>query len=151
MLDGWVRFLCALMALLLCGYASGEGAVLVIEPPVGGVMSEGVLQEAVGIETLGGVVAPILQKGCKLPCSQRKTFSTAEDNQDQITLAVFRGNSVYSREARSLGIFRIGGISPMPRGKTTIQVEFVADKNGISLSATDGNGKSRLVLTRTVR
>lgn len=106
------------------------------------------LGESIGIETLGGVFTPLLAKGCKVPCSLSQIFSTAEDSQGQILIHLFRGDAPLAKSTHSLGTFEITGITPMPRGEPSIRIEFKADKGGMTLSATDTTGKSRLSLSR---
>ena len=143
-----MRFSYGLLALLLAGCANTDGASLVVEPRSEAIYPDGTLREPVGIETLGGVFTPLLAKGCKLPCAVSQTFSTAEDGQGQILIHLFRGEAALAKSAHSLGTFQISGIAPMPRGEPSILVEFGADQGGITLKATDRQGKSRLSLTR---
>src|SRR5437868_14478923 len=70
-----------------------------------------VLAENIGIETLGGVLTPLLKSGCKLPCEFTQVFSTADDNQDQITVHLFQGTTAMVSGAKKLGAFRLSGIS----------------------------------------
>jgi molecular chaperone DnaK (HSP70) len=143
-----VRFSYGLLALLLAGCARTESASLVVEAPSEAISPDGTLREPVGIGTLGGVLTPLLAKGCKLPCATSQTFSTAENGQGQILLHLYRGEAVLSKSAHSLGTFQISGIAPMARGEPSILVEFKADQGGITLTATDRQGKSRVSLTR---
>src|SRR5688572_4709920 len=85
------RFSCALVGLLLVGCTQPESTSLAVETPSSAVSGDGALRESIGIETLGGVFTPILIKGCELPCVVSQTFSTAEDDQDQILIHVLRG------------------------------------------------------------
>ena len=143
-----VRFSYGLLALLLAGCARTDGTSIVVEPGSEAISQDGTLREPIGIETLGGVLTPLLAKGCKLPCAVSETFSTAEDDQDQILIHLFRGRAALSKSARSLGTFEISGIAPMARGEPRILVEFKADQGGITLKAADRHGESRLSLTR---
>jgi len=107
---------------------------------------DGVLREAIGIETLGNTFTTILTEGSRLPCGASQTFSTFEDGQDQITLHVCSGDMSLSKITRSLGRFQISGISSMPKGKPSILVEFKAELTGITLKATDNLSKSVLAI-----
>jgi len=106
------------------------------------------LQQSIGIETLGGVFTPLLERGCQLPCTSSQTFSTAQDDQDQITLAMYQGEAKLTRDAHSLGKFRISGLAPQAKGEPLIRVEFRADSKGVSIAAADERGTSALVLSR---
>ena len=98
----------------------------------------GRLVEAVGIETLGGVFTPLLQKGCELPCELTQVFSTADDRQREIVIKLFRGNGNRVSEVHSLGNYRVSGFRDAPRGEVQIQVRFVATQSGIELGASGG-------------
>jgi len=106
----------------------------------------GILREAIGIETLGSSFTTFLAKGSKLPCAVSKTFSTAEDGQDQLSLHLCGGDSSLSKIIQSFGRFQISGIAPMPKGKPSILVELKADLGGITLKVTDNLAKSTLVI-----
>lgn len=106
------------------------------------------LSEDLGIETLGGVLTPILDAGCPLPCKRSQIFSTAEDNQDQITIALVRGSSKLAKEGVNLGRFKISGIAPAPRGEPQIEVVFGASNGRIWLDALDVSGRSKLQITK---
>jgi molecular chaperone DnaK len=131
----------------LLGCTHTESTSIVVDRGTA-ISPDGTLNESIGIETLGGVFTPLLTKGCKLPCSLSQTFSTAEVGQGDILIHLFRGDAPLAKSTRSLGTFRISGIAPMPRGEPSIRVEFKADKGGITLTATDTKGKSRLSLLR---
>jgi molecular chaperone DnaK (HSP70) len=107
-----------------------------------------VLLENVGIETVGGVLVPILESGCKLPSKSSQIFSTAEDNQNQITIMLVRGLSNLTQDGVELGKYQITGIMPAPRGIPQIKVLFGASKGQIWLSATDVTGKSNIQITK---
>lgn len=137
-----------LLALLLAGCAYADDASLVVEPRSEAISRDGTLREPVGVETLGGVFTPLLEKGCELPCTVSQTFSTAEDGQGEILIHLLRGETALAKSAHSLGTFKISGISPMSRGEPSILVELGADQSGITLKATDRRGKSRLSIAR---
>ncbi len=142
-----VRSSLVLVTLFLWGCSRTESASILVEPVVAMSQDE-TLGESIGIETLGGVFTPLLAKGCKVPCSLSQIFSTAEDSQGQILIHLFRGDAPLAKSTHSLGTFEITGITPMPRGEPSIRIEFKADKGGMTLSATDTTGKSRLSLSR---
>ena len=142
-----VRSSLVLVALCLLGCAHADSASILVEPGAAPTQ-DGTLGESIGIETLGGVFTPLLAKGCKIPCSLSQTFSTAEDGQSQILIHLFRGDAPLVKSTHSLGTFQITGISPMPRGEPSIRVEFKAGKGGITLTAMDTKGRSRLSLSR---
>jgi molecular chaperone DnaK (HSP70) len=106
-----------------------------------------ILKEDIGIETLGGVFTPLLKAGCKLPCEITQVFSTADDNQDQITIFLFQGTSAMVSGAKKLGVVRVSGIYPAPRGMPQIAVSFIADAEQVVLRAVDKQNKSRLKWT----
>ncbi len=95
------------------------------------------LVQAVGIETLGGVFTPILELGCTLPCESTQVFSTAEDNQAEISIALFRGTAATIAESTALRRYVIRNIRSAPRGDPQIEVTFRADSTGLSLRASD--------------
>ena len=110
---------------------------LVIEANSPAIDSEGVLVEAIGMETLGGVFTPLLEMGCSVPCEVSEIFSTASDSQDQITISLFRGNVSLVSEATPLGKFRIEGIPVLPRGEPQIEVTFATRDADLILFARD--------------
>ncbi|WP_299981688.1 Hsp70 family protein [uncultured Pseudoteredinibacter sp.] len=135
------------LVVFLLASCSSESVELVVEresPVVQGIS----LAENVGIETLGGVLTPILKVGCSLPCELSQIFSTAEDNQGQITITLIRGSSKRASEGINLGRFEINGIAPAPRGKPQIKVVFGASNGSIWLAASDVGGQSKIRLTK---
>jgi len=110
------------------------------------VSSSGQLAEDVGIETLGGVFTPLLDRGCKVPCSTTRTFSTAEDNQTEIKIFVLRGTSQLAKDATPVGRFAVVGVPKQARGTPVIAVTFTAGNNEVNLAATDGRTKHPLVV-----
>jgi len=102
------------------------------------------LSNSIGIETLDGVLTALLNSGCTLPCEITQVFSTAEDNQDQISITLFSGNARLASEAQRLGKYQIKGIAPAPRGKPKISVTFLASERGLRLQASDQSGRSKL-------
>ncbi|MFO8183354.1 MAG: molecular chaperone DnaK [Candidatus Aegiribacteria sp.] len=84
-----------------------------------------------GVETLGGVMAPIIEKNSPLPIKRSKMFTTAVDNQQVVGIHVLQGERNLAEENRSLARFELVGISPAPRGVPRIEVSFSIDANGI--------------------
>jgi molecular chaperone DnaK len=84
-----------------------------------------------GVETLGGVMAPIIEKNSPLPIRRSKMFTTAVDNQQVVGIHVLQGERALAEENRSLARFELVGISPAPRGVPRIEVSFSIDANGI--------------------
>lgn len=102
---------------------------------------------SLGIETLGGVMTKIIEKNTTIPTKQKKVFSTAEDNQNAVTIHVLQGERPMSQDNKSLGRFDLVGIPPAPRGTPQIEVTFDIDANGIvNVSAKDlGSGKEQQI------
>ena len=100
-----------------------------------------------GIETLGGVMTPIIEKNTTIPTSKSKIFSTAENNQSAVTIHVLQGERPMAADNKSLGKFDLVGIPPAPKGTPQIEVTFDIDANGIvNVSAEDkGTGKKQNV------
>ena len=89
------------------------------------------LKENVGIETLGGVLTPLLKTGSKLPCELSQVFSTAEKNQNQIAIILIRGSQSLAKDGVNLGTYQITGISPAPHGVPQIQAVFKVSEGSI--------------------
>ena len=104
------------------------------------------LVENVGLETLGGVFTPLLQTGCVTPCKTSELFSTAQDNQGEIQIRLFRGTGSLVSEAHSLGTCHIVNIPAAPRGHPQIEVTVEAAKREIRLSAVDVATKKPMVI-----
>jgi molecular chaperone DnaK len=93
---------------------------------------------SLGIETLGGVFTRLIERNTTIPTKKGQIFSTAEDNQQAVTIRVFQGEREMAQDNRPLGQFDLVGIPPAPRGMPQIEVTFDIDANGIvSVSAKD--------------
>ncbi len=100
-----------------------------------------------GVETLGGVMTPMIEANTTIPTSKSEVYSTAADNQTEVTIHVLQGNRQMACDNRSLGHFNLAGIAPAPRGLPQIEVTFDIDANGIiSVSAKDkATGKEQSI------
>ena len=102
---------------------------------------------SLGIETLGGVFTRMIDRNTTIPTRKTQTYSTAEDNQNAVTIKVFQGEREMAADNKLLGNFDLIGIPPAPRGVPQIEVTFDIDANGIvSVSAKDkGTGKEQTI------
>lgn len=123
--------------------AAIQGAV--IKGDVKDVLLLDVTPLSLGIETLGGVMTKVIEKGTTIPVKKNQVFSTAEDNQSAVTIHVLQGEREFARDNKSLGQFNLEGIPAAPRGVPQIEVEFDIDANGIlTVSAKDkATGKAQ--------
>ncbi|TPH98286.1 molecular chaperone DnaK [Helicobacter pylori] len=123
--------------------ASVQGGVL--KGDVKDVLLLDVTPLSLGIETLGGVMTKVIDRGTTIPAKKSQVFSTAEDNQPAVSIMVLQGERELARDNKSLGKFDLQGIAPAPRGVPQIEVTFDIDANGIlTVSAQDKNtGKSQ--------
>ena len=103
-----------------------------------------------GIETMGGVATPVIEKNTTIPTKKSQTFSTAEDNQTAVTIHVVQGERKQASQNKSLGRFDLADIPPAPRGVPQIEVTFDIDANGIlNVSAKDkATGKEQSIVIK---
>jgi len=102
---------------------------------------------SLGVETLGGVMTPMIPRNTTIPTSKKEIFSTAADGQTEVTIHVLQGERPMAIDNRTLGRFNLTGIAPAPRGMPQIEVTFDIDANGIlNVSAKDmGTGKEQKI------
>lgn len=100
-----------------------------------------------GVETLGGVMTPLIQRNTTVPTSKSEVFSTAADNQTQVEVHILQGERPLAKDNKSLGRFILEGIPPAPRGVPQVEVSFDIDANGIlTVTAKDkATGKSQSI------
>ena len=125
--------------------ASIQGAVLAGD--VKDVLLLDVTPLTLGIETMGGVATPLIEKNTTIPTKKSQVFSTAEDNQTAVTIHVVQGERKQATQNKSLGRFDLADIPPAPRGMPQIEVTFDLDANGIlNVSAKDkATGKEQSI------
>jgi len=102
---------------------------------------------SLGVETMGGVMTKIIDRNTTIPTKKSQVFSTAADGQTQVEVNVLQGEREFARDNKQLGLFRLDGIAPAPRGIPQIEVTFDIDANGIvNVSAKDmGTGKEQKI------
>ena len=102
---------------------------------------------SLGIETMGGVMTKLIERNTTIPCKKSEIFSTAADNQPAVDVKVLQGEREFARDNKSLGLFKLDGIAPAPRGVPQIEVTFDIDANGIlHVTAKDlGTGKEQKI------
>ena len=100
-----------------------------------------------GIETLGGVMTPLIERNTTIPTKKSEIFSTAADNQPSVEIHVLQGERKMAGDNKTIGKFHLDGIPPAPRGRPQIEVSFDIDANGIlNVSAKDlGTGKEQKI------
>ena len=127
--------------------ASIQGAILNKEGGVGDIVLLDVTPLTLGIETLGGVMTKLIEANSTIPCKKSETFSTAADNQTEVTIHVLQGERPMASQNKSIGQFNLTGIAPARRGIPQIEVTFDIDANGIlKVSAKDkATGKEQAI------
>ena len=127
--------------------AAIQGAILNKESGVGDIVLLDVTPLSLGIETLGGVMTKLIDANSTIPCKKSQVFSTAEDNQPEVTIHVLQGERQFARDNKSIGRFNLSGIAPARRGVPQIEVTFDIDANGIlKVSAKDkATGKEQTI------
>ena len=128
----------AIGAALQAGVLGGE---------VQGLLLLDVTPLSLGVETMGGVMMKIIDRNTTIPTKKSQIFSTAADGQTQVEVNVLQGEREFARDNKQLGIFKLDGIAPAPRGIPQIEVTFDIDANGIvNVSAKDlGTGKEQKI------
>ena len=127
--------------------AAIQGAILNREEGVSDVVLVDVTPLSMGIETLGGVMTKLIEANTTIPYKKTETFSTAADNQTEVTIHVLQGERPMAAQNKSIGQFNLTGIAPARRGVPQIDVTFDIDANGIlSVSAKDkATGKEQAI------
>ena len=127
--------------------ASIQGAVLNKEAGVGNIVLLDVTPLSMGIETMGGVMTKLIDANTTIPCKKSEVFSTAADNQTEVTIHVLQGERPMAAQNKSIGQFNLTGIAPARRGVPQIEVTFDIDANGIlKVSAKDkATGKEQAI------
>lgn len=127
--------------------AAVQGAILGGEAGVGDIVLLDVTPLSMGIETMGGVMTKLIEANATIPTRKTETFSTAADNQTEVTIHVLQGERPMASQNKSIGRFNLGGIAPAPRGVPQIEVTFDIDANGIlNVSAKDkATGKEQAI------
>jgi molecular chaperone DnaK len=125
--------------------ASIQGGVLKGE--VKDVLLLDVTPLTLGIETMGGIATPLIERNTTIPTKKSEIFSTAADNQPQVDIRVLQGERKMASDNKTIGLFSLDGIAPAPRGRPQIEVTFDIDANGIlHVNAKDlGTGKEQKI------
>ena len=127
--------------------AAIQGGVLSGESELKDLLLLDVTPLSLGIETMGGVMTKLIERNTTIPAKKSEIFSTASDNQPAVDVRVLQGEREFARDNKSLGLFKLDGIAPAPRGVPQIEVTFDIDANGIlHVTAKDlGTGKEQKI------
>lgn len=128
----------ALLLILGCSEAPPPSTIEVESPSPA--IEGGELRELVGVAVGGGEFVPVLEPPCPLPCEVTASFSTAEDDQQEILIELYRGTTPDAESAHYLGTFEAFGLPATSAGEPHVVVTFRADEKGLSLSAEEASG-----------
>ena len=104
--------------------------------------ADGTLDEAIGIETIGGIFTPMVEKGADLSTPFKQEFSTAEDNQSAISVRLFKGNGEKVKDTTALGVFEIEGVKPAKAGEPRIELSLYKENQNLYLQVVDLKGNA---------
>jgi molecular chaperone DnaK (HSP70) len=123
--------------LLACSRQKPATNFIVLEGNSPAVGNNGTLVQNIGIETIGGVVTPLLKTGCAIPCRDAEIFSTAQDNQRKFQVTLYRGNDRLVSNNSLVARCYVVDIPPAPRGTPKIEVTFEVAEKEIRIQALD--------------
>jgi molecular chaperone DnaK (HSP70) len=118
-----------------CSVPSAAAIVVEANSPALGIRTH--VAEAVGVETAGGGLSPVLKRGRRLPCSATFMLTTAKDDQNEITFVLYRGNVPRVGAAHRIGTFRIDGIPSARRGASVVKVLLTSRESDLFLEASE--------------
>ncbi len=136
----------AMVLLLGCQKKGVKGILVEQASPI--VNTKGVMVQSLGVESLGGVFTPVIPSGSKTPIQVSELFSTAVDNQEQITVRLFRGNAKLAKDNTPLGVYQVTGIDPAPRGTPQIEITFAIEGSDIRLSAKNPETDNEVAISK---